>query len=82
MWEGVDRGLFDELRALRREIAQSKGLPPYTVFGDAALRDMARLKPHSLEEFLTVHGVGENKRDQYGAQFLAVIRDYAATPAS
>ena len=45
--EGVDRGLFDDLRALRTKLAAERGVPPYVVFGDAALRDMARRRPSS-----------------------------------
>lgn len=77
-WEGVDRGLFERLRELRRAIAMGKGLPAYMVFGDAALRDMARLKPLTPADFLNVRGVGEKKRDLYGSDFLRVIRDYCA----
>ena len=44
-WEGVDRELFERLRALRLEIARSRGVPPYVIFHDTTLRDMARLKP-------------------------------------
>ena len=78
-WQGVDRELFEALRTLRRTIADEKGVPAYIVFGDAALRDMARRRPESLEEFLEVSGVGEKKRQQYGARFIAAIREH--TPA-
>ena len=50
-WEGVDRDLFEDLRQLRREIADSKGVPAFLVFGDASLRDMARKRPSSEEGF-------------------------------
>ncbi len=76
-WAGVDKGLFEALRRLRRTIAGEKGVPAYIVFGDAALRDMARRRPESLEEFLEVSGVGEKKRQQYGARFIAAIREHA-----
>ena len=77
-WEGVDAGLFETLRTLRRDLAAEKGVPAYVVFGDAALRDMARLKPTTPTAFLLVHGVGEKKRQQYGDVFLAAIRNYPA----
>ena len=75
-WEGVDRGLFQVLRKLRREIADEKSVPAFVVFSDAALRDMARRKPSTLKDFLKVNGVGEQKTKQYGAMFLTAIKDY------
>ncbi|MCP4641077.1 MAG: DNA helicase RecQ [bacterium] len=75
-WEGVDEGLFEALREIRREIARGKGVPPYVVFGDAALRDMARLRPSTGGGFLMVRGVGKHKAGQYGDRFTAAIRDY------
>jgi ATP-dependent DNA helicase RecQ len=80
-WEGVDAGLFEALRTLRRDLAAKKGVPAYVVFDDAALRDMARLKPTAPAAFLLVHGVGEKKREQYGDVFLAAIRNYPTTAA-
>ncbi|MDD4903917.1 MAG: DNA helicase RecQ [Candidatus Bipolaricaulis sp.] len=74
-WEGVDRGLFDTLRVLRRGIAEEKKVPAYIVFGDAALRDMARRRPTTVEAFLDVNGVGEAKARQYGDTFVAAIRE-------
>jgi ATP-dependent DNA helicase RecQ len=75
-WEGVDRGLFEELRKLRTAIAAERGVPPYVVFGDAALRDMARRRPSSLQAFLDIRGVGERKRDDYGQAFVEAIAGY------
>jgi ATP-dependent DNA helicase RecQ len=77
-WEGVDRGLFELLRTLRRETAEQLGVPTYIVFGDASLRDMARRRPSSLEEFLAVKGVGEKKRTDYGEAFLVCIVDFCS----
>ena len=74
--EGVDSGLFEALRALRTERANEKGVPPYVVFGDAALIDMARRRPSNPEAFLLVSGVGKKKCEEYGDAFLAVIADY------
>ncbi len=73
-WEGVDRELFEELRKLRTSKANEMGLPPYLVFGDAALRDMARRRPSTPEGFLKVSGVGKKKCDDFGDEFTAVIR--------
>ncbi len=74
-WEGVDHELFEALRRLRREIAGRKHVPAYVVFGDTSLRDMARKKPRTVDEFLQVHGVGQAKSRQYAKPFLEVIRD-------
>ncbi len=75
-WAGVDRGLFDSLRQLRRELAERRGVPPYVIFNDATLRDLARLRPSSPLAFATVRGVGQKKLDDLGPQFLPLIREY------
>jgi ATP-dependent DNA helicase RecQ len=75
-WQGVDEGLFEELRKLRRRLAEEKHVPAFVVFSDAALRDMARQKPTTTEGFLEVNGVGEKKCEQYAQVFLHVIIQY------
>lgn len=75
-WEGVDRGLFGELRELRRELAMAAQLPSYLIFSDATLKDIARRRPSTIELFLMVHGVGERKAQQYGESFLNCVADY------
>lgn len=75
-WAGVDVGLFEILRTLRREVAEEKNVPAYIVFGDESLRDMARLRPTSIEHFHHVHGVGDKKADEHGERFLAAIVPY------
>ncbi|MBM3314503.1 DNA helicase RecQ [candidate division WOR-3 bacterium] len=75
-WQGVDEGLFAELRKLRRRLAEEKRVPAYVVFSDATLRDMARLMPATAAEFLDVNGVGEKKCEQYGAVFLRAIAEH------
>ena len=72
-WEGVDRDLFDRLRALRLEIARSRNVPPYVIFHDTTLREMARLRPTSVEALRHVYGVGERKATELGAQFVDAI---------
>ena len=72
-----DGKLFDELRALRRGLADERNVPPYVVFGDASLRHMAAVFPQSTDEFARISGVGAVKLEQYGPDFLAVIRAYA-----
>jgi ATP-dependent DNA helicase RecQ len=78
-WEGVDRELFEALRTLRSEKAKAQGVPPYVIFGDAALRDMARRRPATVAAFMSVRGVGQKKRDDYGAEFVAAIVSHCET---
>lgn len=68
-----DTEIFERLRALRRDIARKEKVPPYVVFSDATLREMARLKPATDGELLEVKGVGEVKLARYGRAFLAAI---------
>ncbi|MFP4444249.1 MAG: HRDC domain-containing protein, partial [Spirochaetia bacterium] len=69
--------LVKKLKNLRTEIARENNVPPYIVFSDKTLREMAAVKPESSEELLTVSGVGEKKLDAYGPRFLALIREHA-----
>ena len=71
-----DTELFDKLRTLRRRLAQEQNVPPYIVFGDAALRDMARRQPTTLEAFAGVSGVGRAKLEHYGETFIDAIRQH------
>jgi ATP-dependent DNA helicase RecQ len=68
--------LFDALRACRRELAKAQGVPPYVIFHDSTLRDMAALKPRNRSEMGQVSGVGERKLDAYGDAFLDAIRAF------
>jgi ATP-dependent DNA helicase RecQ len=77
-WEGVDRGLFEALRALRTQIAEERGVPPYVIFSDATLRDMARIRPSGDEALMRVRGVGRKKLEDLGARFLAAIAAYCS----
>ncbi len=72
-----DSPLFLKLRELRKSIADAKGVPPYVVFGDSALRQMARYYPQSRYSLSRISGVGDFKLDEYGEDFLRVILDYA-----
>ena len=74
-WDGIDKELYRVLKDCRKEIASKAGLPAFVIFGDASLRDMARIKPQTAEEFLQVHGVGEAKLKKYGNSFLSVITE-------
>ena len=80
--EAYDRALFETLRGVRRAIAQERGVPPYLVFSDVSLRDMARRRPTLPHEFLDVKGVGDWKAEEYGAQFVAAIRAHVETTGS
>lgn len=77
-WEGVDRALFEVLRTLRRDMAQEMGKPPYVIFSDKTLRDMARKRPSTLAAMLHVHGVGKQKNEAFGQQFLDLIDAHCA----
>ena len=72
----VDEKLFEKLRALRTKVAQRAGVPPYVVFSNATLADMAARQPKSEYELLGVRGVGEAKARRYGAEFVDCIRAY------
>jgi ATP-dependent DNA helicase RecQ len=78
-WQGVDHELFERLRALRLDIARSRHVPPYVIFHDSTLRDMARLKPTTIEALRQVYGVGERKAADLGEAFLAAIREGRGT---
>nr|WP_086274844.1 DNA helicase RecQ [Enterococcus sp. 8G7_MSG3316] len=72
----VDDALFDQLRALRLSLAQEQNLPPYVVFSDKTLRELAEIQPKSPIEFLQIKGVGQNKLDKYGDAFLGLLAEY------
>jgi ATP-dependent DNA helicase RecQ len=80
--EAYDRGLFEALRTLRRAVADERGVPPYIVFSDVTLRDMARRRPTTPDEFLAVKGVGEWKAAEFGPRFLTVISGGSGRPPS
>ena len=71
----VGDALFDALRGLRRDLAQEAGVPPYVIFHDATLREMAALRPTSLSALGEITGVGTRKLEAYGEAFLRVIRE-------
>ena len=72
-----DDPLFDALRARRRDLAREQGVPPYVIFHDATLREMAALRPVTLGGLGQVSGVGARKLEEYGEAFLEVLRDHA-----
>jgi len=68
-----DQELFNQLRILRKQIADRDGVPPYVVFGDASLAEMAATLPTDQDAFLQVNGVGQAKLQRYGSQFIEEI---------
>jgi ATP-dependent DNA helicase RecQ len=72
-----DQGLFDELRRLRRTLAETANVPPYMVFSDRALIEMAAYLPRSDAEFVAINGVGLAKLQSYGAEFMNTIAEYS-----
>jgi ATP-dependent DNA helicase RecQ len=75
-WEGVDRELFEALRSDRRKLAEERQVPPYVIFSDATLRELARLRPSTLERMRLVYGIGDTKLREYGDRFLQIIRGH------
>ncbi|OPY26011.1 MAG: putative ATP-dependent RNA helicase [Methanocella sp. PtaU1.Bin125] len=71
-----DTRLFQILRDARKRIADANGWPPYVVFHDTALKEMARTYPCSDEDFAKVPGVGRTKLERFGGEFIAAIRQY------
>ena len=75
-WEGVDKVLFEHLRALRRSIADEQGVPPFVVFSDVTLRELARVRPVDARAFRRIKGVGEKKSADLGTRFIEAIKEY------
>lgn len=79
--KSVDKKLLSRLNALRREIAEEQHVPPFIIFTNATLRDMANKRPKNRREMLRVDGVGENKMERYGGAFIRVIEAYEEAEA-
>jgi ATP-dependent DNA helicase RecQ len=75
-WEGVDEGLYEHLRDLRRELAAERAVPAYVIFGDRTLRELAAVRPTGLRRLADIHGVGEKKLADPGPRFLEAIEVY------
>jgi ATP-dependent DNA helicase RecQ len=73
-----DDSLFERLRALRKRLADENGVPPYVIFHDSTLREMAEHMPLDLEQFAALAGVGQAKLDRYGERFIAAVREHLA----
>ncbi|WKY48163.1 DNA helicase RecQ [Eubacteriaceae bacterium ES3] len=74
--EDYDNKLFENLRSLRSEIAREKGLPPYVIFPDSSLKEMAAYFPVDQADFLLINGAGQKRFETYGDLFIKIIKDY------
>lgn len=74
--DSYDKNLFKHLKAVRLDMAKKRNIPPFIIFSDASLKEMAQKKPQTEEEMLGVKGVGDKKLIQYGDIFLAEIREF------
>jgi ATP-dependent DNA helicase RecQ len=72
----VDENLLKLLKELRINMARKKGVPAFVIFTDATLAELCRIMPVTEDEFLSVSGVGRNKLEKYGQEFMDVIIDY------
>lgn len=75
-WEGVDRDLFEHLRALRKEIANERNVPAYVVFGDKVLRELSRVRPSSIEALGEISGIGAAKLEDFGDSFFEAVDSF------
>lgn len=87
--DATSQKLLQRLRSLRKRLADDQGIPPYIVFAESALRQMAQRRPQTLRDFGQISGVGSRKLDQYGQLFTTAIREFcqdnsvpAVAPAS
>jgi ATP-dependent DNA helicase RecQ len=70
--------VFERLRELRKQLAKEQGLPPYVIFHDATLREMALRRPLTLSQFAALPGVGQAKLSRYAERFIAALRESPA----
>ena len=75
-WEGVHRDLFEELRQWRRRVADQRGVPPFVIFDDNVLRELARIRPTRQETLLLVRGIGDRRLADFGADLSAIISQF------
>lgn len=75
-WEGIDRELFEELRQLRRKLADEENVPAFVIFADSVLREMAEKRPSTQENLLSLSGIGQKKSERYGDIFLQTLKTY------
>ena len=73
---GVDPELFDVLRGVRLRLARERGVPPYVIFHDRTLQEMADRRPSTLDDLHDIYGVGARKAADFGDAFLDAIRTF------
>lgn len=73
---GGSEKLFSQLKNLRKSLADHASVPPYVIFSDRSLREMAEIKPCDLHSFKNINGVGEVKLEKYGSMFISAIKDF------
>lgn len=76
--EGIDEDMWEELRLLRKELAEEQGVPPFMVFHDATLAEMAREQPKTLDDLSSISGVGASKLERFGEDFVHFFEAYSA----
>ncbi len=75
-WDGVERNLFETIRKWRFELAKQTGKPPYVIFSDETLRQLARVRPSDAEKLRLIYGIGDQKLRTYGHLVLSIIKEY------
>ncbi len=80
-WDGVDRALFEHLRNVRMEMAVQRGVPPYVIFGDVTLRELAKFRPTTVVGMLHIYGIGAQKQEQFGHRFVREIAEWCQASA-
>jgi len=78
-WEGVSKELFESLRTWRRTLAEQRGVPPYVVFADTTLMELARVRPTTLQNLKTVPGIGDKRLADLGDALIVEIRSFCDT---
>ena len=77
-----DDPLFEVLRELRMRLAKEADVPPFVIFHDATLREMAQSRPVTLDDFAEISGVGKQKLQRYGEEFVDAIRQFIQNPSA
>ena len=75
----ADPALFDVLRQVRLRLARLRGVPPYVIFHDTTLREMAERRPSTIDDLHDIYGVGVRKAADFGGEFLEAIRSFGAS---
>jgi ATP-dependent DNA helicase RecQ len=75
----ADPELFDVLRQVRLRLARERGVPPYVIFHDTTLREMAERRPSTVDDLHDIYGIGVRKAADFGVEFLDAIRSFGAS---